>query len=59
MKYITYLLYIILFESLVLGGTGYAVFMLGFSGYWFILAILISASAYKPSAWFGEEKAND
>jgi hypothetical protein len=56
MKYITYLLYILLFEGLVLGGTGYAVFVLGFSGWWFILATVISASAYKPSVWFGEEK---
>jgi hypothetical protein len=59
MKYITYLIYIIVFESLVLGGTGYAVFVLGFSGWWFVPAIVVSSSAYPPSKWMCEKKEKE
>lgn len=51
MKYLTYLIYILLYEGLVLGGTGYAVFALGHSGWWFLLAALFSAGAYRPETW--------
>ena len=51
MKYLTYLIYIVLFEGMVLGGTGYAVFVAGFSGWWFLLAIYVSAHAYSPAKW--------
>lgn len=51
MKYLTYLIYIIAFEGLVLGGTGYAVFVLGESGWWFLLALIVSGAAYKPQTW--------
>ena len=51
MKYLTYLIYIIFWESLVFGGCGYAVFVLGHSGWWFLLAIFIGASAYSPAKW--------
>lgn len=54
MKYLTYLIYIILWEGLVLGGTGYAVFVLGHSGWWFVLAVIMSAGAYPPRKWIGE-----
>jgi hypothetical protein len=54
--YVTYLIYIVLFEALVLGGTGYAVFVLGHSGWWFVLAAVLSGSAYKPSTWLCREK---
>jgi len=50
--YITYLIYIVLFEVLIFGGTGYAVFVLEESGWWFVLAVFISCLAYKPSSWF-------
>lgn len=33
----------IVFDILIFGGTGYAVFVLGASGWWFLLALLISA----------------
>jgi hypothetical protein len=56
MKYITYLIYILAFESLVWGGTGYAVFVLGFSGWWFALALVVSGAAYSPSKWICEKK---
>lgn len=51
MKALTYLIYIVLYEGLIWGGTGYAVFWRGFSGWWFLLAVVASASAYKPSKW--------
>jgi hypothetical protein len=51
MKYITYLIYIILYEGLVLGGTGYCVFVLDANGWWFLLAVLLSASATSPMKW--------
>ena len=51
MKALTYLIYIVLYEGLVLGGTGYAVFVLGHSGWWFLLAALLSSGAYRPETW--------
>ena len=50
-RFISYLIYIIFFETLVLGGTGYAVFVLGHSGWWFALAALFSSAAYPPAKW--------
>lgn len=55
--YWTYLIYILVFETLVLGGTGYAVFVLDHSGWWWLLAILIGGMAYSPRKWIhGAEK---
>ena len=51
MKYLTYLIYIIFWESLVFGGCGYAVFVLGHNGWWFLLAFFLGASAYSPAKW--------
>lgn len=51
MKAVTYLIYIVIYETLVLGGTAYVVFWLGHSGWWFVLAALMSGSAYPPSSW--------
>lgn len=51
MKYFTYLIYIIFWETLVIGGCGYAVFLLGFSGWWFLLAFILAGSAYSPTKW--------
>ena len=48
---ITYLVYIIIWEAMVLGGFGYVVFGLDKSGWWMLLAVLMSASAYKPKSW--------
>ncbi len=50
-KYVTYFVYIILWEGLIFGGTGYVVFFNGESGWWFALAVLLGASAYKPERW--------
>ena len=51
MKEITYLVYIVLWEAMIFGGTGYAVFVLDRSGWWFLLAIWIGGMAYKPTQW--------
>lgn len=58
MKYLTYLIYILLYEAMVIGGTGYAVFVLGASGWWWLLAVLFSSSATGPLKWIhGKEDA--
>ncbi len=51
MKALTYLIYILAWESMVLGEAYYAVFVLNRSGWWFLLAVLLSGAAYKPSDW--------
>jgi hypothetical protein len=48
---ITYLIYIIIWQAMVLGGLGYVVFGLGESGWWMLLAVFLSASAYSPEDW--------
>ena len=48
---ISYLVYIIIWEALIIGGFGYVVFGLNRSGWWMLLAVLLSASAYKPKSW--------
>jgi hypothetical protein len=47
----TYLIYIILWVALTLGGCGYAVFVRGHSGWWFVLAVILASCAYRPEAW--------
>lgn len=51
MKWLTYLIYVLFWETLVIGGCGYAVFVLDCSGWWFLLALLLSASTYRPENW--------
>ena len=51
MKYLTYLIYIVFWETLVIGGCGYAVFVLGFTGWWFVLAVILGSVAYSPLKW--------
>jgi hypothetical protein len=57
---ITYLIYIIFWETLVIGGCAYIVFGLHYSGWWFILAVALSQAAYRPKQWYsllnGEEE---
>ena len=48
---ITYLIYIILFETLIFGGCSYIVFWKGFSGWWFLLAVFMSSAVYSPEKW--------
>ena len=51
MKYVTYLIYVIFWQTLVFGGCGYAVFALGHSGWWFLPAFFLGCSAYSPAKW--------
>jgi hypothetical protein len=51
MKYLTYLIYIVLWEGLIFGGTGYAVFILNRSGWWFALAVFVGSMAFSPLKW--------
>lgn len=51
MKYFTYLIYIILWEGMVFGGTGYAVFHLNHSGWWMLAAAFVGSCAYSPPKW--------
>lgn len=48
---ITYMLYIIAWEGLVIGGFGYVVFGLNRSGWWMLLAVLLGGAAYSPKEW--------
>jgi hypothetical protein len=49
--FLSYTIYIVLYEALVIGGCGYVTFGLGHSGWWWLLAILFSSGAYSPSKW--------
>ncbi len=49
--YITYLIYVLVFEIIVFGGIGYAVFVLNHSGWWLVFAVLVSGCAYSPDKW--------
>jgi len=48
---ITYLIYIIIWELIAIGGFGYVVFVLENSSWWFLVALFLSVSAYSPEAW--------
>lgn len=49
---ITYLIYCIFWGTLIMGGCGYAVFVLDYSGWWFLLAVVLSGSGFKPYRWY-------
>lgn len=51
MREITYLIYIIFWEGMLFIGTGYIVFWLDYSGWWFLLAVFLGAGAYSPLKW--------
>lgn len=48
---ITYLIYCAVWLTIVLGGSGYAVFVLGHSGWWFALSIPVASMGYSPWRW--------
>jgi hypothetical protein len=50
---ITYLIYTIFWEGLCIGGTAYLVFWRGHSGWWFLLAVMLSSMQYGPVKWRG------
>jgi len=47
----TYLVYIIFWETLTIGGSAYVVFGLGESGWWFLLGVILSGAALRPNKW--------
>jgi hypothetical protein len=47
----SYLVYIILWEGLIFGGAGWAVFVGGHNGWWMLIALLIGSCAYQPHKW--------
>ena len=51
MRALTYLIYIIFWESLVLGGSIYLYGWRGWSGWWVALGFLLSTMAYSPKKW--------
>jgi hypothetical protein len=53
---ITYLIYIIFWELLTLGGSSYVVFVLERSGWWMFLGIILGGCAYKPGLWIHGKK---
>lgn len=58
MREITYLIYIILWEGMIFGGIGYAVFALNHSGWWVLAAVMIGGCAYTPERWiYGKVKS--
>jgi len=48
---VIFAIYSILYESLVLGGTGYVVFFMGHNGWWFLLAVLMSSNQLKAKSF--------
>ena len=59
MREITYLIYIVVWEGAILGGFTYLVFWREQSGWWFVLALLLSAAAYPPDKWMGKSNQGD
>jgi hypothetical protein len=48
MKYIAFLIYIVIWDFGILAGTAYFVFMKEASGWWFLLAIVLTTLSFKP-----------
>ena len=48
-----YWLYVLAWEALTIGGCAYVVFWIGHSGWWFVLAVLLSSAMIRPSTWRG------
>ena len=48
MKYLAFLIYILIWDIGILLGTFYAVFILGYSGWWFLLAFALCCLSFTP-----------
>lgn len=48
MKYLAFLVYIIIWDVGIIAGAAYAVFWLDASGWWFLLAIILTGMSFKP-----------
>jgi hypothetical protein len=51
MRAITYLIYIIFWELLTIGGSAYIVFVLDRSAWWMLLGVFMAGLAYRPQMW--------
>lgn len=58
MNVFLFALYSILYELIIWGMFGYAVFVLGHSGWWMALAVFLSSAQLKPS-YFGIKVKKD
>lgn len=58
MKYWAFAVYSVLFEAIIWGLFGWAVFVNGYSGWWIIVAVIMSACQLKPKH-FGIEQNED
>lgn len=64
MKHLTYLIYVLFSYTFLFGGTAYIVFILGHSGWWFLLTLILSDLIYSPRQWIhgfhnSEKESND
>lgn len=57
--YVTYLIYAVSVLVIVLGGTGYAVFVLGHSGWWLLPAFFVCTCGYTPERWIHGKRPQD
>ncbi|RJO66931.1 MAG: hypothetical protein C4523_10575 [Myxococcales bacterium] len=48
---VTYLIYCAMILIVLIGGSGYAVFVLGHSGWWILAAFGIACCSYRPGRW--------
>jgi hypothetical protein len=56
MKYLTFFVYIVLWDVAILVGTFYATFILGHSGWWWLLAVFLMGTSFKPRHFGIEQK---
>lgn len=48
---LTYLLYVLIWPVGLVVGTSYVVFILGHSGWWFVLTAFLLSDTYSPGSW--------
>lgn len=51
MRIASYMIYLVFYETLTIGGTAWVVFIQGQSGWWWILGVIFSAGCIKPERW--------
>lgn len=51
MRVWSYVIYAIIYEAIAIVGTAYVVFVLGYSGWWWLLGVLFSAGITPPERW--------
>ena len=59
MREVTYLIYIILWEGFIFGGSGYVVFVMNNSGWWMLAAVAVASMAYSPLKWIHGKEQKD